>query len=82
MGNPLPVENEAPAARPVSEDVLEEARRLVKKRFLSCFWFWDPEVDLKKWDDVYLVVKQLREYGGHREWHEAQNLWKALRSCR
>ena len=77
-----PVEQESPATRPVSEAVLEEARRLVKKRFLKCFWFRHPEATITNWDDVYLVVQHLREYGGHREWYEAQNLWKALSSCR
>lgn len=77
-----PVELKSSATRPVSEDVLEEARRLVKKRFSNCFWFWKEEPNLTKWEDVYLVIKQLREYGGHREWYEAQNLWKSLRSCR
>lgn len=66
----------------VSEDVLAEARALVKKRFAKCFWFRHPEATVDNWDDVYLVVKHLREYGGHREWYEAQHLWKNLRSCR
>jgi len=69
-------------ARPVSEEVLAEARRLVKEHFAKCFWFWHPEATVTKWEDVYLVVTHLREYGGHREWREAQDLWKALRECR
>ena len=74
----------APASpqRPVSEDVLKEARRLVELRFVKCFWFWHPDATVETWEDVYLVIQHLREYGGHREWWEAQNLWKSLRSCR
>lgn len=67
--------------RPVSEPVLEEARRLVKQHFAKCFWFRHPDATVETWEDAYLVVEHLREYGGHREWHEAQSLWKALRSC-
>jgi len=69
-------------ARAVSAEVLDQARRLVKAHFAKCFWFWHPDATVKNWADVYLVVQHLREYGGHREWYEAQDLWKKLRSCR
>ncbi len=77
-----PAETEAATHPQVREDVLEEARALVKKHFAKCFWFRHPDATVGNWDDVYLVVKHLREYGGHREWHEAQHLWKNLCSCR
>ncbi|MCF6311387.1 MAG: hypothetical protein L3J39_02955 [Verrucomicrobiales bacterium] len=76
------VEDQVSLTCPVSEDVLQQARALVKKHFAKCFWFRHPEASLMSWEDVYLVVQHLREYGGRREWAEAQELWKALRSCR
>ncbi len=69
-------------ASPVSAEVLEEARRLVELHFAKCFWFRHPDATTKNWADVYLVIQHLREYGGHSEWYEAQELWKKLRSCR
>ncbi len=76
-----PVEAEIPNPRPVSDEVLVEARLLVEKHFAKCFWFRHPEAKVSKWEDVYLVVQHLREYGGWRQWDEAQNLWKNLQSC-
>jgi len=70
-----------PTTNAVPEHVLAEARRLMKLRFLKCFWFRHPEATVETWDDVKLVILHLREYGGHQEWYEAQNLWKMLRSC-
>ena len=66
----------------VPEEVLAEARRLVDLRFANCFWFWHPEATVDTWDDIALVIRHLREYGGRREWEEAQNLSRLLRSCR
>ncbi len=77
-----PVEKGVAEPRPVSDEVLQQARDLVKKHFAKCFWFRHPEASLMSGEDVYLVVQHLREYGGRREWAEAQELWKALRSCR
>ncbi|MEM7698386.1 MAG: hypothetical protein AAF236_08290 [Verrucomicrobiota bacterium] len=62
------------ANRTVSEAVLAQARRLVKLRFAKCFWFRHPEATVDIWEDVYLVIQHLREYGGHREWRGAQSL--------
>jgi len=82
MKTTSPAEAEVSNPRPVSDEVLRRARDLVEKHFAKCFWFRHPEAGLSSWEDVYLVVQHLREYGGHREWREAQELWKALRSCR
>ncbi|MEM9478231.1 MAG: hypothetical protein AAGA58_01075 [Verrucomicrobiota bacterium] len=67
--------------RPVNEAIRAEARRLVKENFAQCFWFRDPEATVTTWNDVYLVVEHLREYGGRTQWREAQKLWKTLRAC-
>ncbi len=75
------VEDQVSVIRPVSDEVLQQARDLVQKHFAKCFWFWHPDAQITKWEDVYLVVQHLREYGGRSEWAEAQELWKALRSC-
>ncbi|MEZ5328129.1 MAG: hypothetical protein R3F19_24055 [Verrucomicrobiales bacterium] len=82
MENLSPVDVGEKSARPVSQSVLEEARRLVKVHFAQCFWFRHPEASVTTWEDVYLVIEHLREYGGRREWREAQHLWKALQTCR
>jgi len=69
------------SARPVSAEVLEEARRLVKENG-GVFWFRHPDATVETWEDVYLVITRLREYGGHKEWFTAQKLWKELSICR
>ena len=61
----------------VSEKALEQARRLVKE-FPECFWFRHPEATTDNRDDILLVIRHLREYGGHRAWYAAQDLWKCL----
>lgn len=76
------VEEEVSDPRPVSDEVLQQARDLIKKHHAKCFWFRHPEASINKWEDVYLVVQHLREYGGRRQWAEAQELWKLLSSCR
>ena len=32
-------------------------------RFPECFWFWRPDARLLTFDDVRLVVQDLRKYG-------------------
>ena len=61
----------------VSEEILEKARALTKE-FSKCFWFRHPEAVIDTRDDVLLVIRRLREYGGHRAWYAAQDLWKCL----
>ena len=61
-----------------SESMLAEASRLVKE-FPECFWFRHPEATVDNRDDVVLVIRHLREYGGHRAWRAAQQLWKKCR---
>ena len=69
---------EAPAEAPPSEEALALARELVKRYYAKCFWFRHPDATIESRDDIYLVVSHLREYGGHKEWREAQRLWKCL----
>ena len=67
----------SPHPAEVGEDVLALARRLVKE-FPECFWFRHPEATIDDRADVLLLVKHLREYGGHRAWDAAQQLRKCL----
>lgn len=59
----------------VSESVLAKARSLARD-FPECLWFRHPDASIDNRDDVILVIRHLREYGGHRAWIAAQNLWK------
>jgi len=61
----------------VSEEILVQASALVKE-FTKCFWFWAPDAEVKNREDVLLVIRHLREYGGHKAWYAAQDLWKCL----
>lgn len=64
-------------SRPPSEEALTLARRLVRE-FHECFWFWRKDPYIATRDDVYAVVRGLREYGGHKAWKNAQHLWQCL----
>ena len=61
----------------ISPAVLELARSLAKE-FSECLWFWHPDATVDTRADAYLVIRHLREYGGHRAWRAAQGLWKCL----
>ncbi len=61
----------------ISPEALALARSLAKE-FSHCMWWRHPEATIENWDDAYLIVQHLREYGGHRAWREAQRLWKCL----
>ena len=47
-------------------------------RFPECFWFWRTDAPIRSLDDVRLVVRQLREYGGRDAWLAAQDLARCL----
>lgn len=62
---------------PLSKEAAETARALIRQ-FPECFWFWNREAAIETVGDARLVVRNLREYGGHRAWHEAQRLHSCL----
>jgi hypothetical protein len=62
---------------PVSEEVLVRARAIAGE-FPECIWFWHPEYTIKDRGSIVLLIRHLREYGGHRAWWAAQELWKCL----
>jgi hypothetical protein len=68
---------------PAPPELCERAAALVRSH-PECFWFWHPDVlahpetRMRNLDDVRLVIKNLREHGGHREWRDAQELHKCL----
>ena len=70
--------NAAIAAPPLlSTEAAETARTLIRQ-FPECFWFWNRDAAIETAEDARLVVQNLREYGGHRAWREAQRLHACL----
>jgi hypothetical protein len=63
--------------RPAPADLIGRASALVRE-FPECFWFWHPEARVRQLEDVRLVVEHLREYGGGRAWHAAQELHRCF----
>lgn len=72
--NDLPFEK---SSTPAPEELIERAWALVKGH-PECFWFWHPEARVYDLDCVRLVVKQLRQYGDHESWRDAQDLHRCL----
>ncbi len=69
---------ESPTVRvPAPPELVTRAEQAVKD-FHSCFWFRHSEARIRYLDDVELVIRHLREYGGWRAWHTAQDLRKCL----
>ena len=67
----------APAPAPLSTEAADTARALIRQ-FPECFWFWNRDAAIETVADAHLVVRNLREYGGHRAWREAQRLHSCL----
>lgn len=62
---------------PAPPELVARAEQAVRN-FHSCFWFWHPEAHVRYLDDIELVIRHLREYGGWKAWHTAQELRKCL----
>ena len=67
----------APAPTLLSTEAADTARALIRQ-FPECFWFWNRAAAIETVEDAHLVVRNLREYGGHRAWREAQRLHSCL----
>jgi hypothetical protein len=66
---------------PTSSDAPPElaARALAfVRQYPECFWYWRPDVSIRSVEDVRLVVRQLREYGGRDAWLAARDLSECL----
>ncbi len=70
-------ERQALLLSPPAQELVGRAAALVKK-YPECFWFWRSEARIQDLADVRLVVEHLREYGGHRAWLDAQDLYRCL----
>lgn len=68
---------EMPPPTPAPPELCARAAALVRSH-PECFWFWHPEARVFYLEDVRLVVNQLREYGDHRAWWDAQELHRCL----
>jgi len=69
---------EPPAERvPAPPGLAMRAEQAVKD-FHSCFWFRHTEARVRYVDDIELVIRHLREYGGWKAWRTAQDLRKCL----
>lgn len=69
-------EHWAPSS-PAPPELIERAAALVRA-YPECFWFWHPDAKVDDIGGVRLVVENLRKYGGHRAWREAQALYRCL----
>ena len=67
----------SPVPTLLSKETSDAARALIRQ-FPECFWFRHPDAPLATVEEARLVVLHLREYGGHRAWHEAQRLHSCL----
>lgn len=61
-----------PTGPPVSQEVVEVARRAVKE-FHESFWWWNADFVPQTTEDVREIVLNLRK-GGPRAWQRAQEL--------
>lgn len=69
---------EPPAARvPAPPGLVMRAEQAVQD-FHGCFWFRHPEASIRYLDDIEIVIRHLREYGGWKAWWAAQDLRKCL----
>lgn len=64
-------------ATPAPPELIERAKELVR-RHPECFWYWRQNPDFALFNDLRLVVRQLREYGDRETWFEAQDLYQCL----
>ena len=62
---------------PAPPELVARADALMS-RFPECFWFWRTDARIRSLDDVRLVVRHLREYGGRDAWVAAQDLARCL----
>jgi hypothetical protein len=67
-----------PPPVPAPPELAARAEELVRKYNSQCFWFWGPHARVESREDVELVIRQLRDYGNHQAWKDAQQLRKCL----
>jgi hypothetical protein len=70
-GGAVPTSSDAPP------ELAARAAALVRQ-YPECFWYWRPEAPVRSVEDVRLVVRQLREYGGRDAWLAARDLSECL----
>lgn len=68
---------DAPDATPAPPAAVSLAEAFVRQH-PECFWFWRTDARIGSLDDVRLVVRHLRDYGGHDAWQAAQELVRCL----
>jgi hypothetical protein len=62
---------------PAPPELVVRAEALMRA-YPECFWFWRSDARIVCLEDVRLVVRHLREYGGRRAWQDAQDLYRCL----
>ena len=67
-----------PPPVPAPPELAARAEALVRKYGSRCFWFWGPHTRIHSNEDVEMVIRQLRHYGNHAAWKDAQELRKCL----
>jgi hypothetical protein len=68
---PIPAQPDAPP------ELAALAAALVRQ-YHECFWYWRPDAPIRSLEDVRLVVRQLRTYGGRDAWLAARDLSACL----
>jgi hypothetical protein len=77
MGAASEIVEERPVSTPAPQELIARASDLVRQ-FPECFWFWHPDAQVSRLEDVRLVIEHLREYGDRRAWLAAQELHQCL----
>lgn len=58
-------------------DLTARAATLVGQ-YPECFWYWRTDAPIGSLEDVRIVIRHLREYGGRDAWLAAQDLSECL----
>jgi hypothetical protein len=76
---PFEGSNAAPASTPppAPPELAARAEALVGQ-YPECFWYWRPDAPIRSLEDVRLVIRHLREHGGHEAWLAARDLSECL----
>jgi hypothetical protein len=62
---------------PAPPELIDRAKEMFRKH-PECFWFWRTDANIKTLHDIWLTIKNLRDYGDRSAWYEAQELVECL----
>jgi hypothetical protein len=67
-----------PERVPASGELIALAAQAVRDFKGDCFWFRHPEARIRYRNDIQVIIRHLREYGGWKAWRRAQEIQKCL----